>query len=79
MTLTVTSDQPVTTDDSPVSDGTPVLLNFLNANGGPVGYSVRFFDDGDTSNVPDLGSTGFCLALGIVPLLWLKHRRAVSR
>jgi hypothetical protein len=78
MTLSVVSDQLVTTDDSPVSDGTPVLLNFLNANGGPVGYSVRYFDQGDS--VPDLGSTAFCLALGMIPLLWLKHRRhAVSR
>jgi len=80
MTLHVTSDQLATTDDSPVANGTPLSLTFYDANQNPISYSVRFIDLGDRpGTVPDGASAALCLALGLVPLVWLKQRRAVRQ
>lgn len=79
LTLTVSSEQLATGDDNPVADGTPVELTFYDANQNPIPYSVQFIDLGDTSTVPDGASAAFCLALGLVPLVWLKHSRTVRQ
>jgi hypothetical protein len=77
LTFSVFSDAEGSTDRKEVIDGTVVSLTFSDANGAPIPYTVQFIDDGDTPSVPDHGSTALCLMLGLIPLVWLKNRRAL--
>lgn len=72
LTININSDQAVTTDDSPVADGTVVLFS-LFPNSSQIPYSIRFIDQGDASRVPDNTATALCLALGLIPLLAFKR------
>jgi hypothetical protein len=73
-TIDISSDQHITDDDMPAADSTPVLLS-LFPNSSQIPYSVAFVDKGDSSGVPETTSTVMGLAMGLAPLLILKHCR----
>jgi hypothetical protein len=74
LVMSIYSDAAPVQGITPATDGTPLEFVFFNANQQPIDYSVRYIDQGDS--VPDRSPTALCLVLGLVPVLWLGHRRA---